>query len=203
MHIGIIFYILTKTPNYMNKNKTTRGISQDRSKVAGGQDHEVTYEKDKMNVSGQKVKEVVKSEVTRARKWRRNWKDDDKVVINFGVSRWSDLVHRMLLHRVITFSFYHQVTPSGSLNTRSISITKISKHYPDLLQGEVKEFLKIHTYKKPSNPTGNPILIYVAGGRKTFYANEQVLYKIIRIIGNWLKYFSKFVCNCYYNYYAN
>ena len=46
----------------MSTNKTTKGISQDRSKVAGGQDHEVRYEKDKLNVSGQKVKEAVKSE---------------------------------------------------------------------------------------------------------------------------------------------
>jgi hypothetical protein len=46
----------------MSKSKTTRGISQDRSKVAGGQDHEVNYEKDKLNVSGDKVKSAVKSQ---------------------------------------------------------------------------------------------------------------------------------------------
>ena len=46
----------------MNNKPSTRGRSQDRAKVASGQDHEVTYEKDKMNVTGKKVKEVVKSE---------------------------------------------------------------------------------------------------------------------------------------------
>ena len=45
----------------MNKTKTTKGISLDRSKVAGGQDHEVRYEKDKLNVSGNNVKKAVKS----------------------------------------------------------------------------------------------------------------------------------------------
>jgi hypothetical protein len=31
----------------MKKTQSTRGRNQDRSKVAGGQDHEVNYEKDK------------------------------------------------------------------------------------------------------------------------------------------------------------
>jgi hypothetical protein len=35
----------------MKKNSQT-GRSQDRKKVAGGQDHEVNYEKEKMGVSG-------------------------------------------------------------------------------------------------------------------------------------------------------
>ena len=46
----------------MNKNQTTRGRGQDRSKVAGGQNYEVDYEKDKLNVSGKKVRDAVKSE---------------------------------------------------------------------------------------------------------------------------------------------
>lgn len=45
----------------MNKKQSTQGRNQDRSKVAGGQDYEVNYEKDKMNVSGQEVKKAVKS----------------------------------------------------------------------------------------------------------------------------------------------
>jgi hypothetical protein len=42
--------------------KSNRGRSQDRKKVAGGQEHEVQYEKDKMKVSGTAVKDAVKSE---------------------------------------------------------------------------------------------------------------------------------------------
>jgi hypothetical protein len=45
----------------MNK-KTTRGRSQDRSKVAGGQDYEVNYEKNKLNVSADSVKKEIKRE---------------------------------------------------------------------------------------------------------------------------------------------
>ena len=43
-------------------NKSSRGRSQDRKKVAGGQDHEVNYEKDKLDVSSKKVKDTVKAE---------------------------------------------------------------------------------------------------------------------------------------------
>ena len=44
------------------KQQTTRGRNQDRARVAGGQDYEVQYEKDKLHVSAQKVKEAVKSD---------------------------------------------------------------------------------------------------------------------------------------------
>ena len=44
------------------KEKTTRGRSQDRSKVAGGQDYEVNYEKDKTNKTGKAVKDAIKTE---------------------------------------------------------------------------------------------------------------------------------------------
>ncbi len=44
------------------KEKTTRGRSLDRSKVSGGQDYEVNYEKDKMNKTGKAVKDAIKTE---------------------------------------------------------------------------------------------------------------------------------------------
>jgi hypothetical protein len=50
----------TKTDDM--EHKPNRGRSQDRKKVAGGQDHEVQYEKEKMGVSGKQVKDAVKSE---------------------------------------------------------------------------------------------------------------------------------------------
>jgi hypothetical protein len=45
----------------MNRD-TSKGRSQDRSKVAGGQKHEVDYEKEKLNVSGKEIKDAVKTE---------------------------------------------------------------------------------------------------------------------------------------------
>src|SRR5450432_1674956 len=54
---------------------------------------------------------------------------------------------------------------------------KIFKNYPDLIQEEVKEFLQIHTKKKDKSPTGAPIKMADRGMLKTYYTDEQVLYK--------------------------
>ncbi len=40
---------------------TTKGRKLDRSKVAAGQEHEVNYEKEKMNTTAGKVKQAIKS----------------------------------------------------------------------------------------------------------------------------------------------
>lgn len=45
----------------MANTGTTRGRSQDRAKVAGGQDHEVKYEAGKTGASKAAVKSAVKS----------------------------------------------------------------------------------------------------------------------------------------------
>mgnify|MGYP000977726247 CR=1 FL=1 len=45
----------------MAGSATTRGRSQDRAKVAGGQDHEVKYEAGKTGASKADVKAAVKS----------------------------------------------------------------------------------------------------------------------------------------------
>ena len=43
-----------------NKKQTTRGRNQDRARVAGGQDHEVNYEKEKTKVSSDEIKNTIK-----------------------------------------------------------------------------------------------------------------------------------------------
>jgi formamidopyrimidine-DNA glycosylase len=54
---------------------------------------------------------------------------------------------------------------------------RIDKKYPGLIQGEIKEFLKVHTKKKEKSPTGGVIKIEKRGMLNTFYTDEQVLYK--------------------------
>ena len=41
--------------------KTSRGRSQDRNKVAGGQDYELQYEKEKTGASKKQIKKAIKS----------------------------------------------------------------------------------------------------------------------------------------------
>jgi hypothetical protein len=45
-----------------SKKTSSRGRAQDRSKVAGGQEHEVRYEANKSGASASEVKRAVKSE---------------------------------------------------------------------------------------------------------------------------------------------
>ncbi|MEO5999968.1 MAG: DUF3606 domain-containing protein [Chitinophagaceae bacterium] len=44
----------------MANENSSKGRSQDRRKIAGGQDHEVNYEKNKLNTSSDAVKASVK-----------------------------------------------------------------------------------------------------------------------------------------------
>jgi formamidopyrimidine-DNA glycosylase len=55
--------------------------------------------------------------------------------------------------------------------------TQIAEKYPDLVQGEVKDFLRIHSSKIATSPTGAPILKEKRGLSNMFYTEEQVLYK--------------------------
>ena len=57
---------------------------------------------------------------------------------------------------------------------------KIYKHHPDLIHGEVKDFLEIHTKKKVKSPTGAKIKIVEKGMQKTYYTDEQVLYENVK-----------------------
>lgn len=45
----------------MEKKKTSRGTSQDRKKVAGGQEYEVKYESEKSGASAEQVKKTIKT----------------------------------------------------------------------------------------------------------------------------------------------
>ena len=55
-------------------------------------------------------------------------------------------------------------------------IDMIYKNHKGKINGEVKEYLKIHTKTKTESPTGKPIIIDSKGMMKTYYTEEQVLY---------------------------
>ncbi len=54
---------------------------------------------------------------------------------------------------------------------------KIDEAYPGRINDEVKEFLIIHRKVDALSPTGHPIQIDTKGSRKTYYTDEQVLYR--------------------------
>jgi len=54
---------------------------------------------------------------------------------------------------------------------------QIKKEKPDIISGEIRDFLKIHNSYKTQSPTGAKIQQKTIGGRKTYFTNEQELYK--------------------------
>jgi len=54
---------------------------------------------------------------------------------------------------------------------------QIKKSHSDIIAGEIRDFLKIHNAKKKESPTGSPIYNKVVSSRKTYYTDEQELYK--------------------------
>jgi formamidopyrimidine-DNA glycosylase len=54
---------------------------------------------------------------------------------------------------------------------------QILKSDPDIISGEVRGFLDIHNSKKTHSPTGAAIKHAVVGSRKTYYTEEQELFK--------------------------
>jgi formamidopyrimidine-DNA glycosylase len=54
---------------------------------------------------------------------------------------------------------------------------QILKSNPDIISGEVRDFLDIHNSKKKQSPTGGEIKHSTVGSRKTYYTDEQELFK--------------------------
>ena len=52
---------------------------------------------------------------------------------------------------------------------------QIIKANPDIINGEMRDFMNIHNSKKKQSPTGSEILVK-EGSRKTYYTEEQELY---------------------------
>ena len=54
---------------------------------------------------------------------------------------------------------------------------QILSSHPDLITGEIRDFLKVHTQKIKNTPTGQVIHFKKFKSRKTYYTNEQELFK--------------------------
>lgn len=54
---------------------------------------------------------------------------------------------------------------------------QIVKKSPDIISGEVRDFLVVHNARKKQSPTGGDILHQMIGGRKTYYTEEQEVFK--------------------------
>jgi formamidopyrimidine-DNA glycosylase len=57
------------------------------------------------------------------------------------------------------------------------AVSDIGKNFKGKINVEVKDYLQIHTGKKELSPTGHKIMVQKNGFMKTYYTNEQKLYK--------------------------
>ena len=53
---------------------------------------------------------------------------------------------------------------------------QILKKHPDIITGEIRDFLKIHTKERDESPGGAPIKVDKKSGRITYYTDEQELF---------------------------
>jgi formamidopyrimidine-DNA glycosylase len=94
-------------------------------------------------------------------------------------------VDEMLWHaRISPFSIAGKV-PDDRIEVLAKTIKSVlksaEKHilklHPDHITGEIRDFLVVHNWKKEKSPGGATIHVHKAGSRKTYYTDEQVLYK--------------------------
>ena len=53
----------------------------------------------------------------------------------------------------------------------------IAKSNPDIISGEIRDFMAIHNKEKTHSPTGKKIQMVKSGARKTYYTDEQKMFK--------------------------
>jgi len=86
--------------------------------------------------------------------------------------------------RIAPFSICSKI-PEEQVKDLYHSIRKVLTHAekqilqsnPDIISGEVRDFMLIHNANRTESPDGAKIHQKMAGGRKTYYTDEQDLYK--------------------------
>lgn len=86
-------------------------------------------------------------------------------------ARISPFSHANLLSDTAIRELHRQIKMVLKDGEEKIKITN-----PDIIAGEIRDFMKVHHPEKTHAPTGAEILIQKLNKRKTYYTNEQVDY---------------------------
>ena len=129
-------------------------------------DVDLTYLKDKLNKKRSPVKTVLM---------------DQKVLRGIGNAYADEILWEA---RISPFSAANKL-PEVAIKKLHSSIKdvledaekQIIKHNPDIISGEVRDFLKVHLPKQKQTSTGAAILQKELGGRGTYYTDEQELFE--------------------------
>jgi len=111
----------------------------------------------------------------------KNVMRDQEVIRGIG-NAYSDEI--LWQAKISPFSVANKIPPAKIktlVNTIKSVYTKaqkqIHKEQPDIIGGEVRDFLKVHNSRKKKSPGGATIKVKTSGSSKTYYTDEQVLYK--------------------------
>lgn len=123
----------------------------------------------------------LKAKLSKTRTTIKNFLLDQKVIRGIG-NAYAD---EILWHaRISPFSICNKI-PDEKLKQLAKSIKavlqnaekQILKSHPDLITGEVRDFLNIHNARKKESPTGAAIEKKMVNSRKTYYTSEQEVYE--------------------------
>ncbi len=106
---------------------------------------------------------------------------DQKVIRGIGNAYADEILWEA---RISPFSVSNKIPAAGirRLAKAIKSVLKqaekqIRKSHPDIISGEVRDFLDIHNARKKQSPTGTAIEYKTVGGRKTYFTSEQELFE--------------------------
>lgn len=70
-----------------------------------------------------------------------------------------------------------KILVEATKNVLRNAIEQIKAQDPDIISGEIRSFLKIHTTTKDKSPTGAKINVIEIDSKKTYFTDEQELYE--------------------------
>ena len=123
----------------------------------------------------------LKDQLSKTRATIKNLLLDQKVIRGIGNAYADEILWDA---GISPFSVSNKI-PDTKIKVLAKSIKKvlrraekeILKTHPNIISGEVRNFLNIHNSNKKLSPTGAPIEKKITAGRKTYYTNEQELFR--------------------------
>jgi formamidopyrimidine-DNA glycosylase len=123
----------------------------------------------------------LKEKLSKTRTTIKNFLLDQKVIRGIGNAYADEILWDA---RISPFSISSKI-PDNKIKDLVKSIKnvlqkaekQILKSHPDIISGEVRDFLNIHNAKKKESPTGASINHKMVNSRKTYFTEEQELFQ--------------------------
>ncbi|HYK57066.1 MAG TPA: DNA-formamidopyrimidine glycosylase family protein [Flavisolibacter sp.] len=138
-------------------------------------------EKDSPDALSKEVNfDFLKTQLSKKRATIKNFLLDQKMIRGIGNAYADEILWDA---GISPFSVCNKI-PDEKIKTLSASIRsvlqdaekQIKKSNPDIISGEVRDFLNIHNAKKKHSPTGGVIHNKMVSSRITYYTDEQELF---------------------------